>query len=239
MAQEALAESRELEQREQDREHLPCLRARRDEIAPGDRLTSREKRSCGIDRAGHVERTRNDRVNARAACDAEYAVHGGKQFQQGDREARRRWRRDGQHCARVREAAATEFRPDFEHVDDFSHLLILEQATHQLRTRIIPRFVAAVLRQQHLRLDAQKPRGHLQVLGRFIQPQRLDAPQELFRDPRDGDVIDVDLLLTEQRKEQIEWPAEVRELDDEAGGVVCTARIDGNAPAERIVPRAP
>lgn len=56
----------------------------------------------------------------------------------------------------------------------------------------------------------------------------------MFGNPRDRDVVDVDLLLTEQRKEQIEWTAELRKLDDEACGVACGVTACGRRHAASL-----
>ena len=143
------------------------------------------------------------------------AIHGRQQI--GQRGAKRAGGcaafRRGRH--RAREAVRRALGPRLEDVDDLAHLLVLEQPADQLGPRIVPGFRAIPPRQQHLRLDAQQPRGHLEVLRRFVQPQRADADQELLGDPRDRDVVDVDLLLAEEREQQVEGPAEMREFDDE------------------------
>ena len=60
-----------------------------------------------------------------------------------------------------------------------------------------------------------EPRGHLEILGRFVQAERADARDELLADARDRDVVDVDLLFANEREQQIERPGERRQLDDE------------------------
>ena len=81
---------------------------------------------------------------------------------------------------RARELVAPLFAAPFEHVDDLAHLLILEQSTHELGARIFPLlFVAA--RQQQLRLDAQQPRGHLEILRRLVQSERANAARRTAR----------------------------------------------------------
>ena len=115
----------------------------------------------------------------------------------------------------AREPGATIFRRALEHVDDLAHLLVLEQPAHELGARIFPRLVVLVARQQHLRLDAQQARRHLEVVGGLVDPERPDAHQELLGDARDRDVVDVDLLVANQREQQIERPRELLQLDDE------------------------
>lgn len=83
-------------------------------------------------------------------------------------------------------------------------------------------------------LDAQESTGHLEIVGRLIETERADANQELFGNPGDRDVVDVDLLLTEQGEEQIEWSAELRELDDEARGVAGGVTACGRHHAARL-----
>jgi len=66
-----------------------------------------------------------------------------------------------------------------------------------------------------VRLDAQQPCRHLEVIRRLVQLKRANAQQELFRDPRDGNVVDVDLLFADQRQQQVERPGEGGQLDGE------------------------
>ena len=74
--------------------------------------------------------------------------------------------------------------------------------------------------QQHLRLDPDQKRRHLQELARPVQPQPrhpLDRPQELRRDLRDRDVEDVNVLHADQVQQQVERTLKPLQLDHEAG----------------------
>src|SRR6185369_9637418 len=137
----------------------------------------------------------------------------GQQF--AERECEGRLRRRG--CLRqigARELIATLLSATLEHVHDFAHLLILEQAPHQLAARILPRLLIAA-RQQQLRLDAQQARRHLEVIGRLVDAEGSDTNQKLLGDVGDGDVVDVELLFANEREEQIERARERLELHDE------------------------
>src|SRR2546421_91365 len=71
-------------------------------------------------------------------------------------------------------------------------------------------------RQQHLRLDPQQPRRHLEVVRRLVQPQLADHREELIGDLRDRQVGDVELVLVDQVQQQIQGARELLQLDDEA-----------------------
>src|SRR5688500_18067381 len=64
-----LATTCKLEQREQGRQHLPRLRARRTDIAPSGRGAQREDSTHGIDRAIDIQRTSDDVMDERFASD--------------------------------------------------------------------------------------------------------------------------------------------------------------------------
>jgi len=100
-------------------------------------------------------------------------------------------------------------------IHELADLLVLEQPSHQLGARVFPLVVAEAARQQQLRLDAQQPRRHLQIVRRLVQPQVGDHREELVRDTRDRQVGDVDLVLADQVQQQIERAGELLQLDDE------------------------
>ena len=85
-----------------------------------------------------------------------------------------------------------------EPVHELADLLVLEQSAHQLGARIFPLVVAEPPRQQHLRLDAEQPRRHLEIVSRLIESELRDHGEELIRDLRDGEVGDVDLVFLDQ-----------------------------------------
>ena len=104
----------------------------------------------------------------RVPRDAQDAIDRGEQLAQRERE--RRFRRRGRlRQVGAREPVAPLLAGALEHVHHLAHLLVLEQATHELRARIVPRLLAIGARQQHLRLDAQQPRRHLEVVRRLVQ----------------------------------------------------------------------
>jgi len=151
----------------------------------------------------------------RLSSDPEHSIHRRQQFTQRERE-RRRWRLDRlRRQPGPRESRAALLGHSRQVIRDLPHLLILEQAPDQFRARIFPRFIVLVPRQQKLRLDAQQASRHLEVLGGLVDRQRLDPRQELFGDARDRDVVDVDLLVADQRQQQVEGALELLKFDDE------------------------
>ena len=81
--------------------------------------------------------------------------------------------------------------------------------------RVLPRQVVAPARQQQLRLDAQEPRGHLEVLRRLVEAEGVHRVEELVGDARDRDVPDVDLLAADQVQQEVERAGVPVERDDE------------------------
>src|SRR5205085_10139127 len=69
--------------------------------------------------------------------------------------------------------------------------------------------------QQELELYAKKPRRHLEILGGLVELERPNALDKLLGYARDGDVVDVHLLLANEREEQVEWTGELRQIDGE------------------------
>src|SRR5204863_8497851 len=65
------------------------------------------------------------------------------------------------------------------------------------------------------RLDAEEARVHLEIVRRFVESQTLNAREELLRDSRDRNVVEVDLLLANERDEKVQGSGEVTKLDDE------------------------
>ena len=92
--------------------------------------------------------------------------------------------------------------------------MILEQPPHELRTRVFPRIVELVAGKEHLRLDAQQPSSHLEVVGRLVELHQVYAREELLRDACDRNVVDVDLFVANEREQEIQRTAELRQLDD-------------------------
>src|SRR2546427_9011441 len=122
-----------------------------------------------------------------------------------------------------------------EPVHELANLLILEQPAHQLRARVLPLVVPDAARQQQLRLDAQQPRRHLEVVRRLVQPQLVDDREKLVGDLRDRQVGDVDLVLADQMQQQVERAGELLQLDDESvlvAGGERGIRHWGKAPAD-------
>ena len=144
----------------------------------------------------------------------EHPLHGRHQVQQVQGQGRRgelRRRRQVASGKQQRPAVGCLSQPE-RHLFG---LLVLEQAPHQRRAGIFPALLVRRPGQQHLHLESQQPAGHLQVVRRLVQPQVMDCLEELVGYPGDGDVGDVDLLLAEQVKQQVEGSAEGVQLDDE------------------------
>src|SRR5690606_2709978 len=102
-----------------------------------------------------------------------------------------------------------------------AEMLVLEQSAHQVGTRIDQLAILVhAPRQQHLRLDPDQRRGHLEELARTVEPEPLDPLdrlEELLGDAGDRDVEDVDVLFPDQVEQQVERTLEPLELHDEAG----------------------
>ncbi len=121
--------------------------------------------------------------------------------------------------------------------------LVLEQAVDQFLARIFlgRNFLECrIARQQHFRLDLDQRGRHVDEFGgQFdIHRQRLLHEVEVLRrDLRDGDVVNVDLLLADQVEQQVERPIVMFQVKIERRGHVllgyqgalCGARITGSA----------
>ena len=110
---------------------------------------------------------------------------------------------------------AARFASRIQDVDDLADLLILEQPAHEIGARVFPRFVALRVREQQLGFDAQQPRGHVEIIGRLVETERVQTHEELLGDARDRNVVNVDLLVANERQQEVQRPVEVRELHDE------------------------
>ncbi len=89
------------------------------------------------------------------------------------------------------------------------HLLVFEQAAHQLGARVFGLFAFGLLlgRQQHARLDLDEHCRHQQILGGQLQVAAADLVhirQVLLGHPHHGDVEDVEVLLADQVQQQIQ-----------------------------------
>ena len=98
---------------------------------------------------------------------------------------------------------------------------VLQQPVDQLLARILFRdqlLQCRIARQQHFRLDLDQGRGHVDELGAQLDIHLRGASDvlEILRgNLRDGDVIDVDLLLADQVQQQVERPVVVFEMEIE------------------------
>ena len=104
-------------------------------------------------------------------------------------------------------------------------LLVLEQPPYERITRIflVPLDAGGGLRprQQHPRLDVDERGGHHKELACDVQVQllhQMERIQVLLCDERDGNVVDVHLVLPDEVKQQIERAVEVLEPDGEGVG---------------------
>ena len=86
---------------------------------------------------------------------------------------------------------------------------MLDQPIDQLRARVVLslRSRGRIARQQHLRLDVNQNRGHVDELGRDVHiqfAQFFHVGQILRRDSPDRNIVDVDVLLANQVEQQVE-----------------------------------
>ncbi len=109
-------------------------------------------------------------------------------------------------------------RPDvlFDHALLLQHFggvleaLVLQQAVHQFLARILGSvalgFQGGIARQQHFGLDMDQGRRHVDELRAQIDihfARFVHILQVLRGDGRDGDILDVDLLLADQIQQQV------------------------------------
>ena len=106
-----------------------------------------------------------------------------------------------------------------QHVYHVLEMLVLEQPANQFRAGILFPFEPVRPRQKHLRLDPDQRRRHLEELPRPFQRHAVESPldrsKKLSGDVCDGDVQDVDVLRSNQVKQEIQWPLETVQLHDE------------------------
>ncbi len=191
----------QLENCEQHRQDLPRLCVGSDKVAPARARAHREYRPDHRDCAVDIERPRHDVVHVRSFRSTQNAVYGTEQLADRSRErADRRGRHQVLREVRASEAVSAIVAASFENVHDLAHLLVLEQPSYQLRARIFPLFVTFPPREQHLRLDANESGRHLQIVGGLVETERRDAVEELLGDPGDRDVVNIDLLVTDERE---------------------------------------
>ncbi len=86
---------------------------------------------------------------------------------------------------------------------------MLEQAVDKFVAGVVLRVGGSkrIAWQQHLRLDVDQHRSHVDELGGYIHVEvayTLDIRKVLRRDPGDGNVVDVDVLLADQVEQQVE-----------------------------------
>src|SRR6185503_11463665 len=210
-----LAEFGQLQQSEERRENLPRFGAALDDVRPVNARLELEHGANDLHRARNVDRARNDLVHVRRRHRAQHAIDRGEQFRERECQWRHR-RRRGLRQIRARKLVAPLYAAPLEEIDHLAHLLILEQPPHQLGAWIFPRLDVRA-RQQHLRLDAQQPSRHLEILRGFVQPELANAQHELLAHARDRDVVDVHLLLANEREQQVERSREARDVDQEGG----------------------
>src|SRR5258705_2987153 len=225
LGQRERAALRELEKGDKRRQHVHQRRLRTpDRVPPAERLALREQRQDPRRRPFDVERTRDDAMQHRLRDQRYHALGRREQVVQID--LQRRGRRIGRpRFVPAAKSLRARIGGVAKPVDELADLLVLEQPAHQLGTRVFPLVVAEPARQQHLRLDAQQPRRHLEIVGGLVEPQVLDDREELIRNLRDREVGDVDLVFLDQMQQQVERAGEFLQLDDEAGaGLLAHAR---------------
>ena len=116
---------------------------------------------------------------------------------------------------RARELIASLFAASFEHVDDFAHLLILEQPANELGARIFPLLFVVPRGSSSCALMRSSRAAISRYSAASFKSERANPHDELLADARDRDVVDVDLLFANQREQQIERAGKRRRLDDE------------------------
>ena len=117
----------------------------------------------------------------RLGDERDHPLRRGEQVVQVDLERRRR-EVGGGLLETATETVGPLFGRAVQPIHELADLLVLEQPSHQLGARVFPLIVAETARQQQLRLDAQQPRRHLQIVRRLVQPQVGDHREELVRD---------------------------------------------------------
>src|SRR5688572_7456962 len=221
LAESELTAPGQFQECEECRQHLPRLCRGTNHVVPARPGAQFEHGADGTYRTVDVEGARNDVVQVRLTRKSQHAINCCKQLTERERQRRRRWLNRLRRGPRPGESRAPILGHAGEVVRDLANLLVFEQPPDEFRARIFPRLVALVPRKQHLRLDAQQARGHLEVLGRLIDRHGLDARQELFGDACDGDVVDVDALIPDQGQQQVERPLELLQLDDKRFADMC------------------
>ena len=99
-----------------------------------------------------------------------------------------------------------------QHLGRVLEALVLQQPLHQLAPRILLLPVGPFrrhARKKHAALDVDQQRSHINEVRRRIHLgllQALHVGQKLGRDPADGDVVDIDVLLADQVQQQVQRP---------------------------------
>ena len=163
----------------------------------------------------------------RLGNEGDHPLRCGQEIVQVDHEGSGRCR------GRLRRKAAPELlrparRRRAQPFHQLANLLVLEQAPHQLGAWVLPLVVAEAAWQEHLCLDPQQPRRHLQVIRRLIQSEVVDDSEKLIRDLGDGQVGDIDLVLMDQVQQEIERSRELLELDDKTALLLGRRRDAGH-----------
>jgi hypothetical protein len=103
-------------------------------------------------------------------------------------------------------------------------LFVLDQPPHERIARVSLLFHARQrfrTWQEHFRLDVNQSRRHHQEFARDVEIQLLhhvNCLQVLRSNQRDGNVVDIDVVLFDEVQQQIERPLEVIELDGKGFG---------------------
>ena len=95
-----------------------------------------------------------------------------------------------------------------EHLCCRFEFFVLKQAIDQFGSRIVfGRWSIRIARQQHLRLNVNEYRGHINKVGSDVHVQLskfFDICQILSRDSGNRDVVDIDILLANQVEQKVE-----------------------------------
>jgi hypothetical protein len=195
-----LTELGELEQRKKCGKNLPGLGILANDVSPSCSCAHCKDCAHGCDCSVDIERTGNDVMNRWFFRNAKNAIDRREQF--GTRQRKRRsGRRGGRKIlrqVRSRKTVSAVITAPLEHIDNLTHLLVFEKSSHELGTRILPRLIAFAAREEHLRLDANESRSHLEVVRSFIESQCLYPFQKLLSYACNRNILNVDLLIADE-----------------------------------------
>src|SRR5512134_522977 len=172
------------------------------------------------DRVGDREPVHEDLVRLVLRHPLEDVLEGGDEVRQGQLGDHDLVARDLLGLEIPREHVPPQDRPVGEPGRGLLEFLVLDQAPGELGAHDLRVFLRLQLRvgarQQRLRLHVDQGRGHHKELARDVEIERLqrfEVREVLLRDPRDRDVVDVELVLADQVQQEVERPLEDFQAD--------------------------